>query len=192
MQDQPGSSAVVSQWKTPDGRLAKLRPVVSTDAGGLAALARGLSFATRYFRFGRGDVDFSEVELARLCDPANGGRHHHVVVMEDRGDPLPIASARFQVRPDSQECDMAILVADAWHGTGVAHRLMAALIERARLAGLTRMHADVLATNTRMLRFAQRHGFAVAPGPQPGGIRALSLYLDRKTAEQPQDDDQAG
>ena len=191
VQYQPGSPGIVREWKTPGGKLAKLRPVAATDAGGLAALARGLSFASRYFRFGRGDVEFADAELVRLCDPAHEGRYNLVVVTDEEGRESPIASARFQVRSGTRECDMAILVADAWHGSRVAHRLMSALIERARLAGLTRMHAEVLATNSRMLRFARRHGFAAVSGVQREGIRALSLRLDGETTE-PQDADRAG
>ena len=39
------------------------------------------------------------------------------------------------------------------------------------------MYAQVLATNTRMLKFAHRHGFAVTPGTDRAAIKTLSLVL---------------
>jgi L-amino acid N-acyltransferase YncA len=139
----------------------------------------GLSFGSRYFRFGRGDVEFSESEAAERCDPDHATCRHSVVVTDENGAEIVIASARFYIQPDGESCELTILVADAWQGTRVAHRLLTTLIEEARDAGLKRMYARVLASNTRMLKFAQRHGFAVAADTDNAAIKVLNLQLDR-------------
>lgn len=154
-----------------------LRPVSPGDAERLAEFARGLSFATRYFRFGRGDIEFSEEDVRLLCEPDPALARHFIAVIEEDGREIQIGSARFMIRPDRETCDLGILVADAWQGTPVAHRLLMMLIEAARACGLGRMTADVLATNMRMLRFAQKHGFVATSEEDAPGVRRLVLAL---------------
>lgn len=56
----------------------------------------------------------------------------------------------------------------AW-GSGLAQRLMAALLERARLAGIHAMIGGIDGSNTRSLRFHERLGFReVARMPETG------------------------
>jgi RimJ/RimL family protein N-acetyltransferase len=161
-----------------DGKPVLLRPVAPGDAARLAAFARGLSFATRYFRFGRDDIEFTEEEVRRLCNPDPAFARHFIAVTEDEGHEIQIGSARFQIQDDRETCDLGILVADAWQGTRVAHRLLVKLIEAAKECHLRRMTADVLATNIRMIRFAQRHGFvATTEEDERPGIRRLALAL---------------
>lgn len=158
--------------------MVRLRPIAPTDAGRLAAFAHGLSFGTRYFRFGHGDIRFSEEEIARLCDPDPAVCRHFIVVTDEDGAEILIASARFYIQGDGESCEMAIVVADAWQGSRVAHRLITTLIRSARDCGLKRMYVRVLATNTRMLKFARRHAFAVTSGTDDAAIKVLSLLLD--------------
>jgi len=158
--------------------VVKLRPIAAADVGRLAAFARGLSFGTRYFRFGHGEFRFSEVEIDRLCHPDLANCRHLIVVTEENGAEVVIASARFYILEDRQSCEMAIVVADAWQGSHLGHRLMAGLIESARECGLGRMYVQVLASNTRMLKFARRHGFAVTSATDRAQIRTLCLVLD--------------
>jgi RimJ/RimL family protein N-acetyltransferase len=175
---QPIDSETIRNWTIQGGKVVRLRPVAPKDAGRLAAFARGLSFGTRYFRFGRGDVRFSEEQVARLCDPDQAAYRHFIAVTDENGAEILIGSARFYIQPDRESCEMAIVVADAWQGSRVAHRLMIALIQSARDCGLKRAHVKVLATNTRMLKLAQRHGFAVTSGTDQAAIKTLSLLLD--------------
>lgn len=56
--------------------------------------------------------------------------------------------------------------------------MMTAMIQSARGCGLKRMYVQVLATNTRMLKFAQRHGFVATSGTDHAAIKTLSLPLD--------------
>ena len=40
--------------------------------------------------------------------------------------------ARYVANPDGRSCELGIVVADDWHHTGIAQRLMGALIDAAR------------------------------------------------------------
>lgn len=172
------------RWTTPGGQVVGLRAVAPADIAPMSAFLRRLSFGTRYFRFGCGEIRFSDEELARLCnsDPALG--RHFVVVTEENGAETLIASGRFFVLAAGECGEMEILVTDAWQGTRVAHRLMSALIDSARAHGLKRLCAQVLPSNSRMLKFARRHGFTLQSGTDGHAIKILCLLLDASTRPQ--------
>lgn len=169
----------IRTWTTQGGKVVRLRPIAPVDAGRMAAFVHGLSFGTRYFRFGRGDMRFTGEEAARRCDPDPAVCRHFIVVTDEDGAEIQVGSARFYIADDGESGELTILVADAWQGSRIAHRLMTTLIESARECGLKRMFAQVLASNTRMLKFAQRHGFAVTAETEHAPIKILSLALDQ-------------
>lgn len=70
-----------------------------------------------------------------------------------------------------------MVVADDWQKRGVASQLMRALIAAARARHFTNIHGDVLADNTRMLRWMQRLGFAVSMHPDDATLRLVTLSL---------------
>ena len=75
------------------------------------------------------------------------------------GDAL-IGEARFvRDRADPEHAELAMAVADAWRGRGVARALLDTLLGEARRAGVRVLRADVMCDNARMQRFLQRHGF---------------------------------
>jgi len=88
-----------------------------------------------------------------------GSAHHpgidcSLILSADGARMAPIAASQRIVR------DVDFLL-DAWHGSGVASILMAALMDAARERGFMTMEGTVLATNRRMLKFVRRLGFAV-------------------------------
>jgi RimJ/RimL family protein N-acetyltransferase len=144
----------------------------------MADFVHRLSFGTRYFRFGRGDIRLSSEELAALCDPDPEVCWHFIAVTDENGAEIQIASARFFILATGECCEMEIIVADAWQGTQVAHRMMSTLLRGAKDCGLKRICARVLPTNTRMLRFARGYGFVVRSCTDHETIKTLCLVLD--------------
>ena len=69
-------------------------------------------------------------------------------------------------RNDSASAEFAIVVADGWHGQGIAARLLRDLISAADIAGLARLEGLVLRDNRRMLRFAHALGFSSSVDPE--------------------------
>lgn len=85
-----------------------------------------------------------------------------------------VGVARYVVDADGRACEFAVSVDDALQGSGLAGRLMHALIARARAAGLARMEGLILAANRPMLRFARHLGFRLAPLPdEPHTVQAV-------------------
>lgn len=85
-----------------------------------------------------------------------------------------VGEARCMANPDGRSCELGIVVADDWHHTGVAQRLMDALIDAARTHGLRTIEGLVLADNTDMLDFVKELGFEVHRTPeQPDTVRVV-------------------
>ncbi len=73
-----------------------------------------------------------------------------------------VAVARYIANQDNESAEFAVVVADAWHGRGLATQLMVKLIASARKKGLRRLVGTVLRTNQNMIHFVQRLGFRVS------------------------------
>ena len=72
-----------------------------------------------------------------------------------------IGVARYISNPDKQSCEFALTVADDWQKKGLGQKLMQRLITIAADRGLEVMEGDVLAQNSRMLRFCKALGFHI-------------------------------
>ena len=149
-----------------DGRMVVIRPVRSDDARRMHEFLDGLSNANRYFRFQKWIGEPSE-KLARYLADIDYDRHMAFVCAAGAGADAPIVGdARYNVNTDGESCEFGVMIADAWHNTGIAGLLMDDLIGAARRRGLKRMEGLVLSVNPTMLRFARGLGFAVTDVPE--------------------------
>ncbi|MGZ5139145.1 MAG: N-acetyltransferase family protein, partial [Burkholderiales bacterium] len=113
-------------------------------------------------------------------------RHLALVCVAHEGNTERIVGeARYVVNPDGKTCEFAIVIADAWHKTGVAGLLMHELIAAAREHGLETMESPVLALNWDMLRFAHGFGFEVRHVPNELSVVQIAkrLQSDRTDAK---------
>jgi acetyltransferase len=144
-----------------DGRRVLIRPVRDDDE----ALERGfvghLSPDSRYRRFQKW-VQVPSDKLIGFLTHVDYDRHLALVCIDPaQGAEKIVGEARYVVNPDGTSCDFAIVIADDWHGSGIAGLLMSALIQAARDRGLSSIESQVLSTNSDMLRFARGLGFEV-------------------------------
>ena len=173
----PYPSHLTTRYQTPDGAHVVLRPIRPEDAEMEQLFVQRLSPETRYFRFMNTIRELSPHQLTRLTQIDYEREMAVVAVVEKTDPPLEVGVARYATNPDGDSCEFAIVVADDWQGKGLARRLMGALIDAARQAGLRYMHGDFLAENTRMIRFVQSLGFVVEPHPEDPGLRRGTLAL---------------
>jgi GNAT superfamily N-acetyltransferase len=93
------------------------------------------------------------------------------------GDAWPmVALAQYAPGEDDGACDLALVVADAWHGLGLGRALMGMLIQSARDARCARAVVDVLRDNDAMLALARACDFTAARSPL--GSTVLRLVRD--------------
>lgn len=149
-----------------DGRTVVIRPVRPDDAQRMGEFLEGLSKDNRYFRFQKWIGEPSR-QLARYLTEIDYDRHMAFVCAAGAGvDATIVGDARYSVNTDGVSCEFGVMIADAWHNTGIAGLLMDDLIEAARRHGLKRMEGLVLAVNPTMLRFARGLGFTVTAVPE--------------------------
>jgi RimJ/RimL family protein N-acetyltransferase len=139
-----------------DGARVRLRPILPGDEKALVALHGRLSVQSAYQRF------FTVVR--RL--PPNWAHHLANVDYERRlalvavepstGD--IVAVARYEGTPDPRTAEVAFVVQDGWQNRGLGTRLFSELLQAARLNGVERFRAWVLADNRRMLDLIGRFG----------------------------------
>lgn len=143
----------------------------------VAQFAGGLSYATRYFRFGNGLFEYTSNELDRICNGDPNEPVRLAAVMVENGAERIVGLARLFASPGEREAELTITIADAWQGQGVGKLLLRALIESARTAGFDRLVAAVLATNDRMQRLLTSCGFQIEPNGAQAGLRLASRKI---------------
>jgi acetyltransferase len=177
-------SRLVREHRLFDGRTVTIRPIRPDDAPLVREFLNELSGESKYMRFQKWvhapsdklihfltDVDYDR-HLALVCT-ARHGEHEEIV-----------GEARYVSDPSGGTCELGIVVADAWHKSGVAGILMEALIHAAQERGLARMEGFVLSANAEMLRFVRALGFKAEPAPEDRTIMRISKILQDASAPQ--------
>jgi acetyltransferase len=150
-----------------------LRQIRPDDAAALQGFVRALSPASRRLRFPAALNELSETALQALTCVDQRSRVAFVLTVTEHGTERIVGEACYAVSSDGETAEFGIAVADALRGLGLAERLLAALIDAARAAGLRWLVGEVLAGNARMLAFMRRCGFAATTrgGLAPGLVR---------------------
>jgi phosphinothricin acetyltransferase len=126
-----------------------IRPWASGDFGLLEAAAPGLSERTLRLRFWGA---MPTLPQSYLRSTARRWPYAWDAVAALDGGEL-VGWAEYGRYPqDLATADVAVCVVDAEQGHGIGSALLAALIERARVAGLVSVHADIAAHNEPALR----------------------------------------
>ena len=173
----PNDPLLFSEYHTPDGRLIEIRPIRPEDTSLEQAFIKTLSPQSMYFRFLSIFKEFTEEDVKRLTNPDPTSELALVATIEQDGAHPSVGVARYAISPHTDICEFAIVVADAWAGSGLACHLMNMLIAIARKHGLRIMYGDVLSDNKRMLHFVSKFGFHTVSHPDDDGLRRAVLPL---------------
>src|SRR5439155_1594061 len=120
-----------------------LRPIRPTDADAIVRFHAGLSQRTRYLRYFSAYPRIPERDLIRFT---NVDHHDRVALVAELAGEI-IAVGRYERHPDSDEAEVAFVVADDHQGRGIGSVLLEHLAAAARECGLHRFVAIVLAEN---------------------------------------------
>lgn len=148
----------------------QLRPVVPSDLPAMRAFVQALSPSSRRLRF-HGGLKPDSDRLLRHLTGADGVRHVAWVAVRPCDDGDLIVGEAHWVRTGEASAEFAVVVADAWHGHGLAQALLARLLQAAEDAGITTLTAEVLDDNARMATFLRRQGFEL-DGPEHAAAEA--------------------
>jgi GNAT superfamily N-acetyltransferase len=132
-----------------------IRQLRNGDTATVAAVFDRLGDESRRQRFGGPKPRLSELELAAL---ARVDAEHHVLVAYVDGDGIPAGLGRL-VR-QGRTAEVALEVADEYHGRRIGSALARVLAADARAAGIVELHATINGGNrpavSLLSRIAQR------------------------------------
>ena len=155
-----------------------VRPIRAEDKALLSEGLRRLSDESVHRRFLTPKSTFSSSELRYLTeiDAVN----HVALIAEDPADPTRelIAVGRFvRLHEDSEAAEIAIVVADDWHGRGLGSLLGGHLAHAARNRGIRRFTATMAAGNKPAHRLMAKLTSHLEQRHAGGGVDELVLDI---------------
>ena len=141
-----------------DGGTVHVRPIRPEDAEGFRAFHGALSPQSVYYRFFSPKPRLSDAEVERFTTVDMVDRVALVAVL---GDDI-VADARYDRWPGKDEAEVAFAVADEHQGRGLSTLLLEHLAAIARVNGIARFTAEVLADNRPMLSVFARAGWPLS------------------------------
>jgi acetyltransferase len=159
-----GAPRQIGFLRLPDGARVTVRPACRWDVGRIQDYVRGLAPASRYDRFLGPLNELSPAELEHAIR-RDDRRIALIAEAKVAGARVMVGEARGAVAPDRLSCEVAVSVADAWHGRGLGTLLLQQLECRARSLGVRTLVGDVLRSNAPMKRLARKAGFDMAGVP---------------------------
>jgi RimJ/RimL family protein N-acetyltransferase len=162
-----------------DGREVTLRAIAEADATEIVQAFERLSAQSRYYRFMVHKKQLNDAALQRGVHP-RPGRDFVLVATIPAADGIDIVGAAQYVQagdPDEKTCEFAVTVAEDWRGSGLATKLLASLVCRARRDGYETMEGFVVAENTAMLALARKLKFKVEPVPGDATVLRVQRAL---------------
>jgi RimJ/RimL family protein N-acetyltransferase len=162
---------VPAEWheRLRDGEPIVVRPIEPGDREELADGIRRLSAESRYRRFFTPTDALSQSQLRYLTEVDH--HDHEALVAVEPATGRGVGVARFVRSPsDPEVAEVAVAVADSWHGRGVATALLHRLTERARAEGIRRFSAEILADNRPMLELIDDLGEVTVTDRERGSV----------------------
>jgi acetyltransferase len=148
-----------------DGRTVTIRPIRAEDEMRTREFFDHLSEDSRHMRFMKYVKALSD-KMIHFFTHIDYEKHMAFVCeAEVEGKPTLVGEARYVANADGRSCEFGVVIADEWHGSGIAGLLMEALIRAARAQRLDTMEGLVLRDNHDMLKFVRALGFEAAPDP---------------------------
>lgn len=165
----------------PDGTRVLMRPLRPEDAALYPDFLAHVTPDDVRLRFFVAIRELSEDRISELTHVDYTRAMAFIAVGEASGEMFGVV--RLHLDDDRRDGEYALIVRSALKGHGLGWLLMQRIIAYARMIGLARIHGQVLAENTTMLRMCAEFGFHIADDPNSRGIKMVTLELaDRADA----------
>ena len=150
--------AAAREVRLRSGDTVRIRPVRSTDAVELQRAFALMSEESQYRRFLTGTPRLTDSQAAYFTAVDHVDHEAYVAHSPDDATYI-IGVARFIRYPTApDDAELAITVADSWHGRGLGTALVRVLADRAIEVGVKRVLAEMMADNEPILRLLRRAG----------------------------------
>ena len=163
----------------PDGTRVLMRALRPEDSALYPDFVAHVTLEDARLRFFSAISELSDERIAELTRLDYERAMAFIAIDEATGDMLGVV--RLHLDPDRLDGEYAVIVRSALKGHGLGWLLMQRMIEYARMIGLKRVHGQVLAENTTMLRMCAHLGFNVDDDPHSKGTKVVTLELGPDT-----------
>lgn len=147
-----------AEWErtatTRDGMSFRVRPIRPDDQDREQQFIRRLSPQSRYRRMMNALKELPPDLLQQFVRVDYEHEMAFVALIGEAPNEEFIGVARYAQDRSAQDCEFAVVVADAWQMRGVGTTLMGLLFEYAHAHGVHRLHGEILADNARMIDLA--------------------------------------
>jgi RimJ/RimL family protein N-acetyltransferase len=148
-------------FRLPCGAPVTVRAIRPQDSGRLQAYMRNLSGSSRRNRFLGAVSELAPAQVDRITRMRGSGEFA-LIAFAGTDCEAPIVAEAIQVMaPESQRCEIALSVTDAWQRRGLGTLLLQSMECRGRALGARYLMGEVLRTNDAMKRLARKAGFAI-------------------------------
>ncbi len=169
-----GAWPVHGEWLAlGDGVGVTIEPLSSGDEDAIASWFAGLGAETRYSRF------FSSLKRLDRRLQSELACVDHVdreAIIARSPDGATVGIARYIRLGQSRTAEVAVAVADAWRGHGIATLLLERVAARGRAVGIERLVASCLSRNEPVIRLLSRLGDTTV-GPTIMGLVDVRIDL---------------
>jgi acetyltransferase len=174
---RPYPSEYVQAWTMRNGEKVILRPIRPEDEPLIVRFHQILSEESVYLRY-FGIISLSQrtahERLTRICFV---DYDREMALVAERTDaatlqPEIAGVSRIIKRRGTEEAELAVLVADRFHGQGLGTELARRLVEIARREKLSRLNAEILPENQVMQHICRKLGFTLHTDMEEKVVRA--------------------
>ncbi|KTD30469.1 MULTISPECIES: bifunctional acetate--CoA ligase family protein/GNAT family N-acetyltransferase [Legionella] len=152
---------LISHWQLADGTPITIRPIRPEDATSEQNFIRQLSQQTKYFRFMGGLRELTPEMLKRTTQIDYDREMAMVAVIPNNAQEAIIGIAHYNVYPDFQTCEFALVIADQWQNKGIGSHLLSNLMAVAKSKNLRTVEGVIMSANLAMLALAKNLGFSM-------------------------------
>lgn len=174
---QPDLESLTHHDVLPDATRVLMRPLKPEDGALYPEFATHVTPEDTRLRFFAAIGELSQARISELTHIDYDSAMAFIAIDEATG--LMLGVVRLHLDKDRRSGEYAVTVRSALKGHGLGWLLMQRIIEYARLKGLEKIHGQVLAENTTMLRMCAELGFHVADDPNGAGIKLATLEMVR-------------
>jgi len=171
----PDFDALTHHDVLPDGTRVLTRPLKPEDAALYPEFLAHVSPDDLRLRFFAAVKELSDERISELTHLDYTRAMAFIAMDEATGKMLGVV--RLHLDEDRQGGEYAVIVSSELKGHGLGWLLMQRMIDYARAIGLKRVHGQVLAENTTMLRMCAELGFAIDDDPTEKGVKVVRLEL---------------
>ena len=150
-----------------DGSTLSVRPIKLEDEASLAQFFIALSMESRILRF-FAPVANADASAKRMVN-VDYKSQYGLVALGPHGQ---IVAHAMYVEIEPRKAELALAVADAYHGRGLGTILLGQLAEIAAASGIDVLEAIVMPENHTMLSMLRESGFPIHGRSEPGQIHA--------------------